>query len=277
VNAYADLTTLKSEPYLNISGTDNDTILRKELETVSREIDEYCRRHFYCVDATKYYDGRKKELILNEDILSITSVKLDLNNDGVYEVTMAETDYHSWPYNELPWESLIIRSNGSYGSFASGVVRGVEIIGVWGHGNGASEPYEPTSVTVTAAGTDDTELAVSSEGTLSAGHTIKVESEQIYILSATADGSKKITVRRGVNGTVAAAHDVKTAAIYEYPAQIRKACLIQTVKAIKRSETSYQDYGANPETGQQTVAKGWDTDARRELDQFVKTYFERTE
>ncbi len=68
MNAYADLTTLKSEPYLNISGTDNDTILRKELETVSREIDEYCRRHFYCVDATKYYDGRKKELILNEDI-----------------------------------------------------------------------------------------------------------------------------------------------------------------------------------------------------------------
>ena len=58
---------------------------------------------------------------------------------------------------------------------------------------------------------------------LSAGNIILIDTEQIYIYSI---ASLVITIERGVNGTTAATHsDNAPIYIYQYPADIRQACI----------------------------------------------------
>lgn len=102
MKSYADLTTIKSALYLNITGTDNDTAIRKLLEAASAEIDNFTHRHFNIRSETRYYDGDFQRLFLFDDVLSITTLKLDLDGDGVYETTFAGSDYRMIPFNRYP-------------------------------------------------------------------------------------------------------------------------------------------------------------------------------
>ena len=225
MNAYADLTTLKSEAYLNIPSTvtDFDTQLRKLLEQASRLLDKYCGRFFYCWEGARYYHGAEKKLFLPDDVLSITSLKLDFDGDGTFEETMESADYILHPLNGLPKLWLEINPTGDYGSFARGVKKGVEITGVFGYGDGwSATPYTDSGDSVQDSGginASATSITVSNGANFSAGQTIRIDSEQIYILAVS---DNALTVKRGVNGTTAASHDQGASIyIYEYPMPIR--------------------------------------------------------
>jgi hypothetical protein len=269
MKAYADLKTLKSEPYLGIKEEKGyDAALRGFLEDASEEIDIYCRRHFECWEGAKYADGQDKELFLPDDLLSIATIKLDLDGDDTYETTMAATDYYQYPYNGYPIEILKAAPSSSYGGFASGVLKGVEITGVWGYGDGKSAtPYKTSGGTGTVADGTSTTLTLSAADLVIPGQTIRCESEQMYVEDVMGTSA---TVERGVNGTTGASHTGKAVYIYRYPSQITQACLIQAVKAYKRASAAYEDYDSSPEMGQARVAKGLDTDAKRKIEQFVK-------
>ena len=65
---------------------------------------------------------------------------------------------------------------------------------------------------------------------LSAGHTIRIGDEQLYVTAASTDdqGVTTLTVQRGVNGTTAAAHAVGSGiSMYRYPEGVAEACLLQ--------------------------------------------------
>ena len=71
----------------------------------------------------------------------------------------------------------------------------------------------------------DTTLTVSDEDALSAGQTLLIESEQLYISKSVAED---LTVVRGVNGTTAVSHASGTAiSVVEYPNPIREAVLLE--------------------------------------------------
>lgn len=220
MNCYASLTEVKAT--LGISGTTDDTVLLNLLNAASRAIDTYCQRQFYAETATRYFPGRGFRIWL-DDLLSITTFKLDEDGDATFEVTLATTDYDLWPANRYPKTHAEVADNGEYSGFALGVARGVEIAGLWGYGDGLSAtPYDATAITVTVATTAGTTLTLSADDVIAPGHTILVGTEQMYISAVTAGFA---TAERNVNGTTAAIHATAIASIYKYPMDIWQACV----------------------------------------------------
>jgi len=226
---YATIADIKG--VLGITSTTDDTVMRKQLEAASRAIDNYCNRRFYVTSETKTFDGATKLWL--PDLLSITTLKTDEGNDGTFENTYATTDYIKYgggledSLNKLPYTRLEINPNGDYASFASGYKVGVQIVGTWGYGNGISAtPYIiDTTLSAAITTTTATTCAVTAVTNLSAGQTILIDSEQMYIYSIS---TLTLTVERGVNGTTAATHSITSPNylyIYQYPADIRQACI----------------------------------------------------
>ena len=259
LNAYADVLTFKSEEYASIVANTEQVRFRKLLESASRHLDSQTHRQFFCWEGAKYYDGKGGNLLV-DDFLDITTLKLDEDGDGVYEATMAATDFIEYPLNQYPKERLELSNDSNYGGFASGIRQGVEITGVHGYGDGESKtPYYTSSQTVQdnplAAGA--VVLTVASTTTLGAGMTLRIELEQLYIENII--NATTCTVVRGVNGTTAAAHVLATPiSIYEAPGPIIQATLVLAMRAWKRKDSAFQDAVGSPDTGLVVVYKDQD-------------------
>ncbi len=223
---YASIGDLKG--ILGITSTTDDTVMRKILEAASRSIDSYTNRTFVTQTATKYFDGGYSLWL--PDLLSITTLKTDEDGDATFENTFADTDYLLYgtgledSLNTYPKTRLEINSNGDYGSFASGVKKGVELAGVWGYGDGISAtPYIADTTITEDLTAGESAIDVTAVTNLSAGQLILIGSEQYYIYSIS---STTLTTEPGVNGTTEATHSSgATIYIYQYPSDIRQACL----------------------------------------------------
>ena len=241
-NAYCDLATLKSAGALNLAGSVYDLRLLALLEEASRWIDGYCNRHFYVLHATRRFDvswwmaGRGQLPV--PDLISVASLhtrpghtRLDdtRSGAGAAPVAWAETDYRLYPLNaapEQPWGRPYTRLLANPDSpaqfrFPAGPDT-VEIAGKWGF----REVKEDSGTTIgvgAALAPADTRLTGAEGGQLSAGQTLAVGAEQLYV---TAVDGVEATVARGVNGTVAASHQAADAiAVYRYPGPVTEACL----------------------------------------------------
>ena len=127
---YITMEEVKAE--LNIEDDEKDFILYSHIIRASDFIDRYCNRSFSQATEARYFDGCGEPLFI-DDLVSVTTLKLDEDGDGVYESTMAVTDYELEPYNEVPKRQIRLSSNSDYGSFASGIRKGVELTGIWGY------------------------------------------------------------------------------------------------------------------------------------------------
>jgi hypothetical protein len=222
MNCYISVADLKTA--LAITSTTDDTVMRKIAQAASRQIDKYCGRKFYVEATTKYYDGSGVRL-WTDDILSITTLKTDEDGDATYENTFATTDYILYPLNGYPKTYIETSNDGDYAGFGCGVKKGVEVVGKFGYGDGISAtPYVvDTTLTAAIASTSATTCTVTAVTNLSAGQTILIDSEQMFIYSIT---TLTLTVERGVNGTTAALHDNgKSLYIYQYPYDVWQACM----------------------------------------------------
>lgn len=220
---YCDLTKLKAA--LIITDTADDALLLRALEAASRWIEGEVDRYFYTVTETRYYTAKRGSYLIVDDLLSVTTLKTDDDGDRTYENTWAATDYDLEPYQGFPKTKISITPTGDY-TFPT-VTKGIEIAGIWGYGSGTTAtPYE-TSNTTTNEALDASETGVDvADGTkIAVGQNILVESEQMYVQSIS---TNTLTVIRGVNGTTAATHDTgKTVYIYQYPDQVREACILR--------------------------------------------------
>jgi len=228
--SYASIADVKG--VLGITATTDDVMIRKQVEAASRAIDQYCNRFFVTQSATKYFNGAVT--LWTPDLLSISTLKTDEDGDGTYEntfdTTFATGDIISYgvgiedTLNTFPKIRLEINPQGDYGSFASGVKKGVEIAGIWGYGDGISAtPYIADTTITKDLTAGESAIDVTAVTNLSAGHLILIGSEQYYIYSIT---SLTLTVEPGVNGTTQATHSSgATIYIYQYPSYIRQACI----------------------------------------------------
>ncbi len=229
MNCYATLDDLKSK--LNMTDTSRDGELLALLDGASRACDDETGRHFYLWEGARYFDGRGWLHVLLDDLLSVSEVVVDTERDGTYdgEEWTEDEDFVLGPMNEWPKWRLEITPWGSYGvRFGERIFK---VTGVWGYGNGRSaSPWTVTSVTATVVTAAGTAVTLSASGTVKAGHTIRVESEQMFV---TAVSGTTATVERGVNGTTAAAHSGKAVSLAEYPADVGQACLWLAVAGFK--------------------------------------------
>ncbi len=126
--------------------------------------------------------------------------------------------------NTYPKVRIEINPDGDYSSFANGVKKGVYITGAWGYGDGISATPYVSDTTITEDLTaGEAAVDVTAVTNLSAGNTILIGTEQYYIYSI---ATLTLTTEPGVNGTTEATHTSgATISIYQYPADIRQACI----------------------------------------------------
>lgn len=138
-NGYATLAEIKAhiDPKGNATwAADEETLLERAVEAASRWIDERTGCRFYASAETRYYTATFGDLLYIDDLISVTTLKTDENDDGTYEVTWDATDYHLEPRNAAlesrPYRQIRTTSDGDY-SFPTGVRYGVELVGSFGY------------------------------------------------------------------------------------------------------------------------------------------------
>jgi hypothetical protein len=219
MNLYVHTGTFKTAN--GISGTANDAEILRCLEAVSRELDDYCNRHFYTETATRYFDATTSEKANIDDVLSVTSLYLDVNDDETWTEQWIEgTDFTLQPLGGYPYTRIHKKRGGSKSFYV--YPNALKVTGIFGYGDGSANPWKSAGITATVASTSGTTLNLSHENTIYAGQTIKLGTEQLYV---TAHSGNSATVIRAVNGTTAATHSSATVYVAQYPKQLEDAVL----------------------------------------------------
>jgi hypothetical protein len=137
---YCTAETLKSRK--GITDKLDDAEILAACEAVSRWIDNYCDRQFYRVTATRAFTPCGQYSLDVDDLVSITTLKTDLDGDGTYETTWLASDYQPLPVNPGAYGETrpytAVKAVGAqlfpviYGaSYATRTDR-VQLAGVWG-------------------------------------------------------------------------------------------------------------------------------------------------
>lgn len=218
MNLYASLDAVKRA--LRISSTAHDAYLLEVLEGASRAVDNYCRRHFYTLQETRYFGVTHPCQVLIDDVLSVSAVGADSECDGTFdgEAWVEGTDYVLQPRHKWPKYELRPHKNSDKGLWIDREY--LKITGTWGYGDGVSaNPWRAAGVTLTVADGTSTTGTLSASGAVSAGETLQVGSEQVYVESVSGTTA---TIRRAMNGTTAAAHSATAVYRAIYPAGVTR-------------------------------------------------------
>lgn len=274
---YISVETLKGTAALNIAsstGTDFDFRLREIGESITRTFDAYMSRVIHPMTRTMYFSGDDSTKLLVPDLVALTTLKEDTNDDGTFETTWGTADYILSPFNAdptsdwgRPYTSVLVslKTGATQDVFLAGV-RNYELTGTWGWrsvtvatGRGCSASIDSTATAIAVNGT----LA----GAIEIGMTLLVDSEQVYVR---AHGSgTSITVDRAVNGSTAGTHGSGSAIrAYTYPEPIVEAALIQAARLWQRRNSGYAGTIGFPDSGVMMVFKKIDDDVRLMLNPF---------
>lgn len=149
INGYCELEELKAHIMSNGGGTftdEDDINLESVINAVSRGLDATFDTTFYARTETRYFTPQYYDTLYIPDLLSVTTLKTDDNDDGTYETTWATTDYWLEPRNAQasstepkPYRQISARARGER-TFPKDVEYGVEIAGSWGYSTKANQP-----------------------------------------------------------------------------------------------------------------------------------------
>ena len=234
-NGYATITEFKN--YADISSTDatDDLVIADILESASRFIDGQMIRAFYPRIETRYYNVPSgRDLWLDDDLLACTTLT---NGD---DDSIANTEYNLMPRNIYPKYAIKLTeiTTEYFTSSDDGETEGViEVLGEWGyHGQYSQRGW-------TSAGTLGAAIATAAATTftMTAGHSLEAAGGQIIkidseIMIVSSISTNTVTpIRRGDNGSTAAAHDDKTT-VYAWNVmdEIKQASLALAQSIYKR-------------------------------------------
>lgn len=252
---YVTVDEFKSKGVLDIDGNEHDARLRGLLESTSRMLGDYTQRQYQALALTKLFDGDGGRLLNVGDLISITTLKTDDDINRTFETTWATTDYLLLPSNadpatvnnpeSRPYYEIEVDRNGNQSGFAWGR-QTVQVVGIWGYWQHLKRATETLDEELD---TTETDVDLSARPDIQAGHTILIDSEQMYVESYK---DNKLTVVRGVNGTTAATHTSSTVIdIYEYPSAVTEAVRMTASRLWNRRNIGFADteglFGTAPE------------------------------
>jgi hypothetical protein len=111
---YCSLAQLKDVLGIDSQDDADDAAFAAALEAVSRMIDLYSNRFFYPQNtATRRYTPSSHTMLNVDDVRTVTAVKVDMNDDGVYETTVPAGDVLLEPLNPPlghPYTRLVLRT-----------------------------------------------------------------------------------------------------------------------------------------------------------------------
>jgi len=147
-NSYATLVQVKAALRMGTADTTDDSLLEMAIESASRMIDDDCDRVFYAsgTGVTRYFESCDEDELDIDDCISISSIAIDWDYDGVYETTLGTAGYRTVPLNGVqagrPWPITGIETRIGYYLPTFDEVPTVAITGNWGFGTAV-----PTEVT----------------------------------------------------------------------------------------------------------------------------------
>jgi hypothetical protein len=97
-NGYATLAELKAVMRIPSADTIDDALLETSIEAASRQLDGFCERVFYNINATRVFTPNDSYVVETDDIASITT--LQTANDGkTFDLTWKTSDFQLEPLN----------------------------------------------------------------------------------------------------------------------------------------------------------------------------------
>jgi hypothetical protein len=208
------------------------------------------------------------------DLVSVATLLEDTNNDGTFETGWAVADYFLGPYNAEPtsdfgrpyqWLQVSSKTTGTQDEFLRGQ-QNYRIAGTWGYQSVTLTLGLTVSSSLSATATSIV-LSGSASGTVEAGMTMLIGTEQLYVL--TGGAGTAVTARRGVNGAAAAVIASGSAiAVFTYPPAIQQAVLIQAGRMFKRAQAAFASQAAPLDAGIFQPFAGMDRDVQQLLAQY---------
>ena len=200
------------------------------------------------------FDGEGYSALRVPDLVSVESggVRTYDNGPGGTATAWEAGEYTLLPYNadpasadnpdSRPYTKLLATGAGGRACFPAG--RGnVEVSGVWGWWQHLRRAAQTVGAAADA-GTKTIDLTALQAGRaeISAGHTLLIGDEQVYVRGR--DG-ETLAVERGVNGTTAEviAKD-SPVDIYEYPAAVSEAALLLATRLWQDARGGVDDWQA---------------------------------
>lgn len=232
VNTYATLAELKQRLAISSGTSTYDEMLWRLLHLASRMVDRRCGRRFFVATATKRFDIRDVAGFLVNDLIAVTQLAEDRDGDGVYESLRKPDGYTLYPLDSepeaahgAPYRRVMCVMEDATDGFVIGQSR-VKVTGQWGYRN----HWLPSSATVRSSApisVADKSFFVDDDSSLSAGQTIMLDMEQMFVRQVAANA---VGVTRGINGTSAAGHSAGSAVkVMVHPAEVSEATLMIAV------------------------------------------------
>lgn len=131
--------------YLAISGSGDDALGGSLVSRACAMIDQFCRRRFVAVTATRLFDRpADRTLWLDEDLLSVTTL---LNGDGS---TLTSGQYVLLPTNMTPRYGIRLRSGSAWVGGATGDEQAISVAGTWGYSSTPPDDVVQAAVRLSA-------------------------------------------------------------------------------------------------------------------------------
>lgn len=253
-NNYARLPHVRNE--LNAEGTTaNDADITRAIARASEFARSYTNRIFHTETATAYFNGNgKTELWLERgavepnraDLFSVTTLKVDDNGDGTYELTLTEgSDYWLYPdaTNRAAERIDIVtgRTTSPQVPVWPKARRSIQIVGSWGHSETWESVVGSAAVTGSLSDTGADFTLTCSESVASllyAGDTIKIESEQMTVLSVS---TVTAVVTRAINGTTGAIHSGAAISLRRFPEDLERAVAKDAARYLWNASQGYPE------------------------------------
>jgi hypothetical protein len=189
---------------------------------------QYCNRAFVPYVETKSYYFRDilrngqwianrsgLRLMLDDDLLVTTSITWD-------GTVMTSTEWRELEPRSLPYWAIEFDEDSTVVDVDTDTfTNSIDVAGIWGYHTNASQMYRQVDASVTI-NSSSTSLTVTDASLYETLQYIKIESEWMQITSRN-ETTEVLTVKRGVNGSTAAAHNAVAVSVYNPVDDIRQA------------------------------------------------------
>lgn len=172
---------------VGISGSEIHALLDSYIEAASEGIERLLESRgnprFIPNTETRLYpwpqlSGNSLTLYLKADLLSVTELLAAAQDSSPTEIVSA--DYFLEPVNHLPYRRIEIDLSSSSSFFAGQTSqRSISVAGSWGHSNATKAAG--TVVSGLAADAGATSMVCSDASLIDVGHTLGIESEQLFV------------------------------------------------------------------------------------------------
>lgn len=224
-NIYAPLTELRSYLSLASADTSDDDQLLQYLYRASRAVDKYTHRKFYPEQRpTQYFDDPcNGEIRVRDDLLEVLGLSAVNGasevDSSVYWLRCGD-DWNMTPYDRI----VLDDSSGSLFNYSGTPQRSVHLSGYYGYherydkndggwidsGLTLSSSMASAITVASLTNTSDITNTIGEQPAIVSEQLWRIGNEMMHVTGSSSNASQ-ISVRRGVNGTMAASHAASTA------------------------------------------------------------------